>query len=85
MTSGSASSIRIMKRPLAVRCAEQNSTVAPVRWASLGSAQTMLLPMRLSREVASCRPADCLSDVLSMMVRRGIVHVPAIDVGFGYR
>ena len=33
----------------------------------------------MTLEVASCRPTDCLSDVLSMMGRRGFVHVPVVD------
>jgi len=33
----------------------------------------------MTRDVAYCRPADCLPDVLSMMARRGFVHIPVVD------
>ncbi|MGH8727419.1 MAG: CBS domain-containing protein [Burkholderiales bacterium] len=33
----------------------------------------------MTRDVAYCRPTDSLLDVLSMMEKRGFVHVPVID------
>ena len=33
----------------------------------------------MTRDVAYCRPTDSLSDVLSMMEKRGFVHIPVID------
>ncbi|MBC7604644.1 MAG: CBS domain-containing protein [Ramlibacter sp.] len=33
----------------------------------------------MRRDVIACYPADGLSDVLSMMQARGLVHVPVID------
>lgn len=33
----------------------------------------------MTRDVASCRQTDPLSDVMSMMERRGFVHIPIID------
>lgn len=33
----------------------------------------------MTSDVAYCRPTDSLHDVLSMMERRGFVHVPVID------
>ena len=36
----------------------------------------------MTRDVASCRPTDSLPDVLSMMGRRGFVHVPVVDKQF---
>ena len=33
----------------------------------------------MTREVSFCRATDSLSDVLSMMQTRGLVHVPVID------
>ncbi len=33
----------------------------------------------MTRDVVFCRPTDGLPDLLSMMGRRGFVHVPVID------
>ncbi len=33
----------------------------------------------MTRDVAHCRPGDFLPDVLSMMEKRGVVHVPVVD------
>lgn len=33
----------------------------------------------MTREVTFCSATDCLPDVLSMMVARGLVHVPVVD------
>jgi len=33
----------------------------------------------MTRDVTSCRPIDRLPDVLSMMHKRGFVHIPVID------
>ncbi len=33
----------------------------------------------MTRDVAYCRQADYLPDVLSMMHTRGLVHIPVID------
>lgn len=33
----------------------------------------------ITREVAYCRPTDSLHGVLSMMERRGFIHVPIVD------
>jgi CBS domain-containing protein len=33
----------------------------------------------MTRNVTSCRPTDSLLDVLSMMEKRGLIHVPVID------
>ena len=47
------------------RCAESACTTA--------AAEVM------TRDVTYCRPTDSLLDVLSMMEKRGFVHVPVID------
>ena len=36
----------------------------------------------MTREVAYCRPTDSLHGVLSMMERRGFIHVPIVDETF---
>lgn len=36
----------------------------------------------ITREVAYCRPTDSLHGVLSMMERRGFIHVPIVDETF---
>lgn len=33
----------------------------------------------MTRDVIHCRPTDSLPDVLSMMKKRGFVHIPVID------
>ena len=33
----------------------------------------------MTRDVVSCHSTDCLPELLSMMGRRGLVHVPVID------
>ena len=33
----------------------------------------------MTRDVAYCRPTDTLPDVLSMMERRGFIHIPVVD------
>jgi CBS domain-containing protein len=33
----------------------------------------------MTRDVAYCRPTDSLSDVLSMMEKRGFIHIPVVD------
>lgn len=45
----------------------------------LGSACTTVTGEVMSRDVASCRPSDCLPDVLSLMHARGFVHIPVVD------
>jgi CBS domain-containing protein len=44
-----------------------------------GSACTTAAADVMTRDVAYCRPTDCLPDVLSMMERRGFVHIPVVD------
>ena len=36
----------------------------------------------MTQDVAYCRPTDTLSDVLSMMERRGFIHIPVVDEKF---
>jgi CBS domain-containing protein len=45
----------------------------------VGSACTTVVADVMTRDVVRCRPTDCLPDVLSMMVQRGVVHVPVVD------
>lgn len=45
----------------------------------LGSACTSTAAEIMSKDVAYCSPTDSLSDVLAMMLARGIVHVPVVD------
>ena len=45
----------------------------------MGSACAAAAADVMTRDVASCRPTDCLPDVLSMMGQRGFVHVPVVD------
>lgn len=33
----------------------------------------------MTRDVSYCRPTDSLPDVLSMMAKRGFVHIPVVD------
>jgi predicted transcriptional regulator len=33
----------------------------------------------MTRDVTYCRPTDCLPGVLSMMGKRGFVHIPIVD------
>ncbi len=33
----------------------------------------------MTRDVAYCRPTDSVPDVLSMMEKRGFVHIPVVD------
>lgn len=33
----------------------------------------------MTRDVTYCRPTDSLPDVLSMMAKRGFVHIPVVD------
>lgn len=44
-----------------------------------GSACTTAAADVMTRDVAYCRPTDCLPDVLSTMEKRGLVHVPVVD------
>jgi CBS domain-containing protein len=44
-----------------------------------GSACTSAAADVMTRDVAYCRPTDCLPDVLSMMAKRGFVHIPVVD------
>lgn len=43
------------------------------------SARTTVAADVLTRDVAYCRPTDSLPDVLSMMEKRGFVHIPVVD------
>lgn len=45
----------------------------------LGSACQTLAAELMVSDVASCSPGDLLSDVLSMMEKRGFVHFPVVD------
>jgi CBS domain-containing protein len=44
-----------------------------------GAACTGTAAEIMTRDVTFCGPADCLPDVLSMMLARGFVHVPVVD------
>ncbi len=44
-----------------------------------GSACRTLAADVMTQQVTSCHPTDCLPDVLSMMQRRGFVHIPVVD------
>lgn len=44
-----------------------------------GSACTTAAADVMTRDVAYCRPTDCLPDVLSTMEKHGFVHVPVVD------
>ena len=44
-----------------------------------GSACTRQAAEVMTRDVAFCRPADCLSEVLALMRERGFVHIPVVD------
>ena len=44
-----------------------------------GSVGTTVAADVMTRDVTYCRPTDSLRDVLSMMERRGFVHIPAVD------
>jgi CBS domain-containing protein len=44
-----------------------------------GSACTTAAADAMTRDVAYCRPTDCLPDVLSTMEKRGFVYVPVVD------
>ena len=44
-----------------------------------GSVCTIAAADVMTRDVAYCRPTDCLPDVLSTMEKRGFVHVPVVD------
>lgn len=46
-----------------------------------GRACTNTADSIMTRDVTSCRATHGLSDVLSMMQARGLVHVPVIDTG----
>lgn len=46
-----------------------------------GSSCTIAASLVMTRDVASCRPGDQLSDVWSMMKDRGLKHLPVIDEG----
>ncbi|OOO00852.1 MAG: hypothetical protein USCGTAYLOR_02955 [Chromatiales bacterium USCg_Taylor] len=43
------------------------------------SACTTVAADVMTRDVAYCRPTDSLPDVLSMMEKRGFVHIPVVD------
>ena len=44
-----------------------------------GSACTTAAADVMTRDVTYCRPTDSLPDVLSMMKKRGFVHIPVVD------
>ena len=44
-----------------------------------GGAGTATVGDVMTRDVVTCHPTDGLPDLLSMMGRRGLVHVPVID------
>lgn len=44
-----------------------------------GNACRTLAADVMTPDVTSCRPTDCLPDVLSMMQERGFVHIPVLD------
>ena len=44
-----------------------------------GSACTRVAADVMTCDVASCRPTDCLPDVLALMHKRGFVHIPVVD------
>ena len=43
------------------------------------AACTSTLAAVMTPDVACCRPTDALPDVLSMMEKRGFVHIPVVD------
>jgi CBS domain-containing protein len=43
------------------------------------SACTTAVADVMTRDVTYCRPTDSLPDVLSMMAKRGFVHMPVVD------
>lgn len=45
----------------------------------LGSACQTLAAELMVSDVASCSPADLISDVLTLMEKRGFVHFPVVD------
>ena len=45
----------------------------------LGSACRTLASELMTTEVISCQPTDLLSDVLALMHRHGLVHMPVLD------
>ena len=45
----------------------------------LGSACQTLAAELMVSDVASCSPSDLLSDVLTLMEKRGFVHFPVVD------
>ncbi len=47
-----------------------------------GSACTTAAADVMTRDVTYCRPTDSLPDVLSMMGKRGFVHIPVVDENF---
>jgi len=47
-----------------------------------GSACARVDAHLMTRNVASCRPTDCLPDVLALMHKRGFVHIPVVDEAF---
>lgn len=53
-----------------------------VRQIGLCGRSTTVAAAVMTRDVATCRPTDSLSDVLSMMGQRGFVHVPVVDEQF---
>ena len=46
------------------------------------SACTTAVADVMTQDVAYCRPTDTLSDVLSMMEKRGFIHTPVVDEQF---
>ena len=46
-----------------------------------GSACHTLASDLMTKDVLSCQPTDLLSDVLALMHKHGLVHVPVLDSG----
>lgn len=44
-----------------------------------GDAEAVSVGDVMTRDVVACHATDCLPDLLAMMGRRGLVHVPVID------
>ena len=47
-----------------------------------GSAGARVAADVMTCDVATCRPTDCLPDVLALMHKRGFVHIPVVDEEF---
>ncbi len=46
---------------------------------SLESIGTAVAAEVMTRVITSCRPTDCLLDVLAIMEKRGFAHIPVVD------